>query len=298
MRTTHRSNPLRTAQRRFLTVWLVPLLACFVLFRIWPLLYGLYISFFDWDVFSPTHTFRGLMNYAEELGSPMFTTLLANTSYFALASTLLCLVVGYVVAVLLNNVVRFKSLFRTLFYLPNMTSMIAVSIVWMWLYQPQFGLFNATLRGLGLPALSWLKSPDTAMPSIIAMSVWSSVGYPIIVLLAGLQSIPREFYEAATVDGASGARLFRSITFPLMKPVTLFVTVTGFMNGFQVFQQIYVMTQGGPLNSTAVFAYRIFQLGFSQLKFGRAASLAFIVFGLVLALTIAQLRMGRTTTSY
>jgi len=298
MKTTHRSNPLRAAQRRFLTAWLVPLLACFALFRVWPLLYGLYIRFFDWDVFSSTHAFRGLMNYVQELRSPLFVTLLANTSYFALASTLVSLVVGYLVAVMLNNVVRFKSFFRTLFYLPNMTSMIAVSIVWMWLYQPQFGLFNAILRGLGLPVLSWLKSPDTAMPSIIVMSVWCSVGYPIIVILAGLQSIPRELYEAATVDGATGRRIFASITFPLMRPVTLFVTVTGFMNGFQVFQQIYVMTQGGPLNSTAVFAYRIFQLGFSQLKFGRAASLAFIVFGLVLALTIAQLRMGRTTTWY
>lgn len=275
-------------------VWLVPLLGGFALFRVWPLVYGLFISFFDWDIFSAAQTFVGLRNYAKELTDRMFLTMLRNTSYFAFATTVLILCAGFVIALMLNKAVRVKGFFRTLFYLPNMTSMIAVSIVWMWLYQPQYGLFNAILHWVGLPGLSWLKSPDTAMPSIILMSVWSGVGFPIIVLLAGLQSIPREYYEAAKVSGANGVQVFFHITLPLMKPVLFFVTVTTLMDGFKVFQQIYVMTQGGPLDSTRVFAYRIFQLGFSQLKFGRAASLAFILFGLVLVLTLLQLRVGRS----
>lgn len=130
-----------------------------------------------------------------------------------------------------------------------MTSMIAVSTVWMWLYQPRFGLLNATLNGLGLRGLGWLDSPTTALPSIIIMSVWRGLGFTIIILLAGLKSIPDQLYEAARIDGADGWCLFRHITIPLMRPVILFVTVTGLMGGFKVFQQIYLMTQGGPLQT-------------------------------------------------
>lgn len=294
MKAKHKMTPLTLTKRKFLLCWLIPILAGFAVFRVWPLIYGFYISFFDWDILSKTHTFLGVTNYVKELTHPLFKVMLWNTSYFAFATTVLSLVVSLVIALMLNKTTRFKGFFRTLFYLPNMTSLIAVSIVWMWLYQPQYGLLNSILRQIGLPTISWLKSPDTAMISIVIMSVWRNIGFPIIVLLAGLQSIPQEYYEAAKVTGAKPSQVFFYITLPLMKPVILFVTVTSLMEGFKVFQQIYIMTGGGPLNSTTVFAYRIFQLGFAQLKFGRAASLAFILFGFVLVLTIIQLRIGRS----
>ena len=292
------NKSLRSSKRQFLLTWLIPTLTGFFIFRIWPLLYGLYISFFNWDIFSTVQEFVGFDNYIKELNHPIFTIILKNTIVYAISVTILGLIIAMVIALLLNSIRKFQSFFRAIYFLPYVTSMIAVSIIWMWLYQPQFGLFNAILKSSGFKPLGWLKSVSLAMPSIIIMSVWRGVGFTFIILLAGLKNIPKQLYEAASIDGANGWQQFKHITIPLLRPVILFVTVTGVMEGFHVFQQIYVMTDGGPLDSTRVLAYRIFQLGFENLFFGRAAALAYILFVIVLIITLIQFKIGETKWNY
>lgn len=289
-----KGRSLSAAKNRFVAVWLVPLTLGFIVFRLYPIVYGFYISMFDWDIFVDQQKFVGIANYAREVSTPLFRKMLANTTYFAVVSTLLGGVIGLVVALLLNSIDRYSGLFRTVFFMPVMTSTVAISVVWMMLYQPQFGLFNAILRKFGLKGLSWLRSPSLAMPSIVVMSVWQGLGFTIILLLAGLKNIPSQLYEAAAIDGANGWDLFRRITLPCLRPVLLFVVVTGIMGGFKAFEQIYVMTEGGPLNATRVLAFHIYQLAFWQLAFGRGAALAFVLFAIVLVLTVLQMRVGRT----
>jgi multiple sugar transport system permease protein len=195
------------------------------------------------------------------------------------------------IALLLNRKIRGVGIFRTAFFLPAITSVTAISVVWLWLYHPaQYGLFNSLLIQLGLPIQRWLRDPALAMPCLIAMGVWSGMGYNIIIFLAGLQSIPRTLYEAAQIDGAGRVALFRRITFPLLGPTVFYILTVGVINSLKAFTEIDVMTQGGPLGATTTMSYYLYQNAFQSFQMGRASAVAMLLFILLLALTWIQFR--------
>jgi ABC-type sugar transport system permease subunit len=206
----------------------------------------------------------------------------------------LSLAAGLAIAVALDEKwFRGKTIARTLFFLPNVISLVAVAFVWEWLLNPKFGIVNAALRGIGLAGPAWLSDPRSALWCIILLQVWHGLGFAVIVYLAGLQSIPDVYYEAARLDGASPWRQFRGVTLPLLMPTTMFLSIMGFIGAFQVFQSVYMMTGGGPADSTRVVVYYLWQVAFDRVELGYASAIAVVVFAAVLALTLVQWRFYR-----
>jgi len=272
---------------------LSPLLLHFLIFLAFPLVFSLYLSLTSWDLLSPEKGFVGLGNYVHLFHDRDFWLAAINTVIFAVwrvgAGTLLALLL----ALLVNQKVRGISFFRGAIFAPVITSLVAISVVWLWLYDPNYGLFNVPLQILGLPPLAWLEDPHLAMPGVIIMSIWKGVGYTMVIYLAGLQGIPEEFYEAARIDGAGSWARFRHVTLPLLTPVTLFVLVISTIGAFQVFAQIYVMTDGGPVKSTTVAVYYLYQQGFQFFHMGYASAIAWVLFLVMLVLTVIQFRSFR-----
>ena len=265
-----------------------PAAAIMILFVYLPVIMAFYLSLYDWDLINPK-TFVALNNYGEVLSSPEFYKALKNTLYFVAVQMSLDFVLSLGIAVLLNQKIRGLSFYRTLFFSPVVTPMVAVSAVWMWLYDPFNGLFNYVLEKIGLSPIGWLNSPNWAMPAVILMSVWKGLGYNIVIFLAGLQGIPIEFYEAAAIDGANSWKQFRHVTLPLLSPTMYFVLIMGIINSFKVFTQIDVMTPGGgPLKSTMVLVYLIYTKAFNSFRFGIASTLSVILFLIILTITIFQ----------
>ena len=287
-----RSSP-RRAERRFVAICLIPAVAFFAIFRFYPLGYALWMSLHDWQLISPQQPFVGLQNYQDTLSDPLFNQVLGNTLYFAIAASIGLTLLSFVVALILNPIGPGSTIFQLLYFLPVMTSTIAIATIWLWIFQPRFGALNQLLGALNLPQGTWLTAPSTAMPSIILMSIWAGVGFYVIIFLAGLRGIPSMYYEAAAIDGASPFRIVWDITLPLLRPVVTFVLVTTIIGGFNVFQQVYLMTQGGPLDATRVLAPHIYETAFQDLNMGQAASMAFVLFAIVLTFTIVQLRLRR-----
>jgi multiple sugar transport system permease protein len=292
--TRGRRSSVRGAEYRFIATVLIPTVIFYGLFRLYPVAFAFYMSLHDWKLLRAQQLFIGIGNYQAILSDPLFIKVIGNTFYFAVAATLIGTIAALFLAILINPVQRGSTLLRLFYFLPVMTSTIAIATIWLWLYQTRFGLFNQFLTLAGLPRIPWLQTPQWAMPSIILMSVWSGVGFTMIIFLAGLRGIPRSFYEAAEIDGASGFQQIRYITIPLVAPVTAFVVVTGLISGFNVFQQVFVMTRGGPLDSTRTLALHIYDYAFLRLFMGTASSMAFVMFALVIIMTLAQLRIQRT----
>lgn len=297
------SRPIRrarlgAAQRRFVWSALVPCVLFYLIFRFYPFGNALNISFRKYNIVLPNKPFVGLKNYTKILGTPQFHTAIINTLYYAVVTTLVSTAVALVVALLIHTILRLKELFRAIFFLPQITNAIAVAMVWSWLYQPVYGFFNQILQVFSLPVIGWLKSPTWAMPSLMIMGIWGGIGMSIIIMLAGLTGIPRVFYEACTIDGGNSWHVFWHITLPLLKPTLAFILVTGFMGAFNVFSSVFVMTQGGPLNRTRVLAYHIYERAFGDLRMGEASAMAFVLFTLVLIVTVFQLRVLRTRWEY
>ena len=256
------------------------------------------LSFTDFDLYSigdfSSTRFVGLKNYHDLLGNPLFWTALRNTSSFVVVGGPLSVAVSLAAAVAVNSkLVRWKPLFRSAFFAPWVTTLVAVAIVWRYLYHPQYGLFNAGLGLLGLGPVDWLGSPRWAMPSIILLSVWKNFGYNMLVFLAGLQSIPEELYEAAALDGAGAWHRFRHVTVPMLGPTFVFVGVVTMIASFQIFSEPYVMTQGGPLKATETLVLFMYEEGFRWWRLGSAAAIAVVLFLLTLAGTLIQLRLRR-----
>ncbi len=285
----------------------LPLLIFYTVFLLFPMTYSFVMSFFDWNLASmiQTPTFIGLENYTTALfEDTLFWVAMRNTLYYALLSIPLGIVAALVLAVLINNRSRFRAYFRTAYFLPVLTSMVAESIQKKWLYQPQFGLFNTMVRmisdatGFLIPEPRWLLDPDLAMPAIAFMSVWKGVGYTMVIFLAGLQGIPDTYYEAAEVDGASSWQAFRHLTIPLLRPAMVFVLVTGLIGALQAFTAMYVMTQGGPVNATRTIVYVLYDQAFRMFRFGYASSIAFLLFIVILVFTLIQIRFLRVEWEY
>ena len=288
-----RGAGIRQAEYRFIAAVLIPAFVFYTVFRFYPVGYAFYMSLHDWKLLRVQQFFVGLDNYGTVLADPLFQQVVLNTFYFALGTTLLGTLVALGLAILLNPIQLGSSLLRLLYFLPVMTSTIASATIWLWLYQTRFGLLNQLLVAVGLPRVPWLQSPDWAMPSIILMSVWAGVGFTTIILLAGLRGIPSAYYEAASIDGASSLQQVRHITVPLLAPVLAFVITTGFITGFNVFQQVFLLTRGGPYDSTRTLALHIYDYAFLRLFMGRAASMAFIMFALIIVMTLLQMRLQR-----
>jgi ABC-type sugar transport system permease subunit len=285
----------RTAERRrreTLAAWAflgVPVLHLAV-FSILPVLFTVFLAFHRWDLVAPEKPFVGLGNFRELAGDALFWTTLRNTAlYVSYVPVTMALALG--LAVLLNRRRGGERLLRAVVFLPYVTSAVAIALVWQWMFNTDFGLINAGLRALGLPSPDWLGSPRTALLAIIAVTAWTQVGYQMVVFLAGLQGIPQSYLDAALVDGASPWQRFRHVTLPLLRPVVLFVLVTGIIGGFQVFTLVYLMTEGGPLHSTDVLVYRIYQTAWEFLRFGYASAMAVVLFAILLALTFVQFRL-------
>lgn len=283
----------RQAEYRFIGAVLIPTFVFYGLFRFYPVAYAVYMSLHDWKLLRAEQIFIGLDNYRAVLTDPLFQQVVLNTIYFAFGTTLLGTLLALGIAILLNPIQQGSSLLRLLYFLPVMTSTIASATIWLWLYQARFGLINQLLVMVGLPRVPWLLSPTWAMPSIILMSIWGSVGFTTIILLAGLRGIPDSFYEAASIDGATPLQQVRHITVPLLSPVLAFVITTGLIGGFNVFQQVFLMTRGGPYDATRTIALQIYDYAFLRLFMGRAASMAFVMFALVIGMTLIQMRIQR-----
>jgi multiple sugar transport system permease protein len=281
-------------------LFLAPALVVIGVFFFVPVVAALALSVTDYDLYaiaSPANAqFVGLANYAQLIRTPLFWTALRNTFYFAAVGAPLSLLVALVAALLVNaKLVRFKGFFRAAYFAPFVTTLVAVAIVWKYLYQPQYGLINAALAKLGIGPIDWLGDPHWAMPAIILLAVWRNFGYNMLIFIAGLQRIPMQLYEAAELDGAGAWARFRHITLPLLAPTFVFVGVITAIGYFQLFSEPYVMTGGGPLKSTLSMVLYMYEEGFRWWRLGSAAAIAFVLFAVILACTLLQLRVQRET---
>jgi len=294
-------NSIERRQASAGRLFVLPALALIAVFFFVPVIVGLVLSLTDFDIYAIGDTsiarFVGLNNYVEILRNPVFWKALGNTLYFVFVSGPLMMIVSLAAALLLNaKLARARGFFRTAYFLPVVTTIVAVSIVWRYLYHPHYGLLNFALSKIGLGPIDWLGDPHWAMPAIILLAVWKNFGYNMLIYLAGLQSIPEELYEAAHLDGAGWWGRFVNVTLPGLGPTMLFVSITTLLNQFQLFAEPYVMTQGGPLQSTMTLVLFLYEQGFRWWRMGMAAAIAFLLFLIMLTGTLIQLRLSRERT--
>ena len=279
------------------SVWalilLLPSFLGFLIFLLIPIVASLFLSFTEWDLVSQMR-WVGVANYVELAKDKVFLKSLWNTVYFTVANVPVVIVLPLLLAVALNQKIRFTRVYRSVFFLPVIGSMIAVGLVWRWFYNPQFGLFNYILGMLGVKGPSWLSSMTWSMPAVIIVAIWKGSGFNMLVFLAGLQGIPDSYYEAADVDGANWFSKLLHITVPLLSTATLFNVIISVINSFQVFDLIYVMTGGGPGRATSVLVYYLYQNAFGYFRMGYASAMAYVLFFMVLFFTIIQLSLQRT----
>ncbi|HKE39933.1 MAG TPA: sugar ABC transporter permease [Casimicrobiaceae bacterium] len=279
------------------TAWwfVAPAILVISVFFILPVLAGFAMSLTDFDIYAladPANLrFVGLKNYLRLMETPLFWQAFGNTLYFVVVGVPLSIGASLGAALLLNSpLARFKSLFRTALFAPVVTTLVAVAVIWRYLFNTRYGFLNYALGGLGISPVDWLGDPRWAMPAIILFAVWKNFGYNMIILLAGLQAIPGELYEAARIDGASRWRQFRFVTLPMLAPVMLMVSILTIAGYFQLFAEPYVMTQGGPLQSTVSVLYFMYEEGFKWWNLGSASSVAFLLFIVIFAVTAFELR--------
>lgn len=286
-------------QLRFIIIGLTPIMIYFFIFSIFPVFYSLYISLHKWDIMDIKKPFIGLSNFKWALTDHVFYISLYNTVYYSAFYVTLITILGLLIAVFVNSLnERFISFMRGVIFAPVVTSMVAVCLMFNWLYQPMYGVLNYVIGLIGLGPYDWLNSSKMVIPSIIIMSVWKSVGYTMVIFLAGITTIPYVYYEAAQVDGASKFWSFLNITLPLLKPTTLFVVVTSLIGSFQVFTQVYVMTGGGPGTSSRTLVMHIYETGFKFFEMGRASAVAYLLFAIVLIITLIQLKYLKSDFEY
>jgi len=278
-------------------LFLAPSLVPLVLFLVLPMVSSIGLSFLSWDLLTRPR-WVGLANYQGLLHDGDFHAALFHTLYFVAGYLPLVFCGGLLLALALNQRLKGVAWLRTLYFLPVVTSWVVVSLVWKWLLNPQYGIVNRLLDLVGVQGPGWWLDPHWAMPSIILASAWKDLGFTMVIFLAGLQAIPEEYYEAAALDGAGRWSRFRNITFPLLSPASFFVVVISLINNIQVFDQVWVMTQGGPAGSTSVVVQQIVQNAFSYGRMGYAAAMSWVLFGAILIVTAVQLRLQKRWVFY
>lgn len=286
------------SERNSAWLFLAPALIVIFVFFLVPVAAGFGLSLTDFDLYALADIrnlrFIGLSNYLELLHRPLFWAALGHTLYFVLVGVPLSIVASLCSALLLNSKLsHFKPFFRTALFAPVVTTVVAVAVIWGYLFHTRYGLVNYALGGLGIHPIDWLGDPRWAMPTIILFAVWKNFGYNMVIFLAGLQSIPEALYESASIDGASALRQFRHITLPMLGPTLLMVGILTMTGYFQLFAEPYVMTQGGPLQSTVSVLYLMYEDAFKWWNLGTASAVAFLLFLLMFASTAVLMRMTR-----
>lgn len=275
-----------------------PNLLLLAAFTYWPLLFNLYLSLTEWNMISPDKTFIGLGNYGDLAGDPRFWQIFRNTFYFVGVGVAVTLAVALAAALLLNQRLRARSLARAVVFAPTILTGSAIAIVWIYIFDPNWGLMRVFLNVAGLNSPRWLTDTAFAMPALLIVYVWKNFGYAVVVYLAGLQSIPKELHEAATVDGASAWERFKAVTLPGLSPITFFLLVTSILGSFQAFDIVAVMTDGGPVDATNTLIYHLYEEGFVAFHAGRAAAIGVVLFALMLVVTVVQLRALERRVNY
>lgn len=294
----HRISRMRLQEHIYGWLFIMPVVIGVCFFQFYPILVSIFASLTDWTGLNDP-SFIGAENYVRLFTDDRFFRLtLRNTAYYTLGSIPLSISLALLLALLCNRPMRGSYWYRTAYFAPNVTSTVAISLVWFWLYAPDVGLINWALSLVGIEGPSWLTSVVWAMPAVIVVGVWQHVGYPMLILLAGLQGIPEALYEAAKLDGASSWRRFRHVTLPLLTPSLFFLLITQFISSFQVFGLIYVMTQGGPANATNVYIHYLYQNAFAFGRLGYASAMAWILFAIIALITLAQWRLQKRWVFY
>lgn len=288
-----RKKRTRLEQQNAAYLLIAPSYLIYAVFILIPVIWTIVMSFTDYNL-NEAH-FVGIKNYIQLTKDPIFIQSIGNTLFFCFLAIVPGMVLGLILALLLNQKMKGKGFFRTLFYLPNIFSMVAVSMAWLYLYDTTAGILNKFLRDIGMQAVPWISSTSMAMISVAIMSVWNTTGYNMILFLSGLQGIPEYLYEAASIDGANGWKKFWHITLPMLKPTTFFVFVMACINSFQVFGQVLIVTNGGPMNSTTTIAHQIYKNGFEYYKMGYASAQAVILMAIIFIITLINLRYGGGT---
>ena len=268
------------------------------IFVFWPILYSLYLSFFRWNMIAPRKTFYGLANFINMVEDPVFWQAMRNTLVLAGSVVVVKLALALMLALLLNSKIRGRDTYRAIIFSPTFTTSVAVAMVWGWIFDPNFGLLRVFINSLGMRSPNWLGDVNWALPAIIIVVIWSGIGYDMVIFLAGLKNIPGEFYDAAQVDGASPWHCFWFITLPLLSPTTFFLTIVSVIGSLKAFDIIAIMTEGGPLNSTNVIVFYLYQNAFQWFKAGYASALALVLFVVIMGITLVQTRLSRRWVHY
>jgi len=291
------SHSISRSEAAAFRLYILPWMIGFLVFTVGPMVYSLYLALTNTILGGSGH-FIGLHNFIFMFTKdPLFYTSLVNTAYYAALSVPLGLLIAFVLALLLNMKMPGMALFRTVFYIPSVVNGVAVILLWGWIFNPSYGLLNYLLSIIGMKGPDWLANPASAMPAIIFMSLWT-IGGPMVIFLASLQGIPAELFESADIDGAGWWTKTIRITIPSVSPVIFFNLILGLIGGLQVFNQAYILTNGGPLNATTTYVLNLFNYGFVYLKVGYGSALAWVLFIIILGLTLFIMRTSRRWVYY
>lgn len=264
-------------------VFVLPALLGTLIFIVIPVIFSFGLSFMDWDLINKAQ-FIGLRNYTDIFTDPLFGKILLNTFVYAISTSIFAVIIPLVLACILHSKIKGSEFFKTAYFLPFVTPMIVIAVIWQWIFDPNIGILNYVLR----LHINWLYDPNFAMPAVIIVSVWKLIGYNMVIFLSGLSTLNESLFEAARIDGANHFDTFRFVTVPLLSPTIFFVVVITCISSFQVFDLIYMMTQGGPLDSTNVLVYAVYKNAFEYFKIGHASAIAYVLFVIILALTLIQ----------
>ncbi|MCI5868094.1 MAG: sugar ABC transporter permease [Dorea sp.] len=286
--------------KKMSSAWLfvIPALIPLIVFWIYPILRSICISFTDWDYMSPTYNFVFFDNFIALFRDQRFYDALWNTVVFTLGTLLPTIVLGLMLALLLQKSFKGSGIIKFILFSPWITPTVAVSIVWTWIYDPGTGIANTILNLFGLPGLQWIKSSQTAMLAVIIVTVWKSLGYAMIFYLSALEKVPKELYEASGMDGAKSWQRFRDVTIPCISPTTFFLMIITMVNSLQAYDQIQILTQGGPSGSTRTLLYMYYQLGFEEFNMGQATAVAIVLIVITVLLSVIQFTGSKKWVHY
>lgn len=287
----------RTREQVAAYLFILPSFVSFIIFVLVPAVMGLGLSFFQWDLVSPVH-FVGMDNWSELLENKEALGSIKTTIIMVIISLPLTVVCGLMLALLVNKLPFGKTFFRSVFFIPSITSMVAMSVIWGNMYGKDNGLINYVLSQVGIQPVGWLSNPHMALISIVILGIWSSAGYNMLIFLAGLQGIDESLYEAAKVDGGSGVYIFWKITLPLLSPTLFFISITSIIGGLQSFEAVYLLTHGGPGYATTTLVYFIVNAAFKSFNMGLAATISLVLFMLILIVTLIQWRFQKKWVHY
>lgn len=269
-------------------VFIFPALIGTFIFIIIPVIFSFGLSFMDWDLLNKAR-FVGLKNYIDIFTEPLFGKILINTFVYAISTSIFAVIIPLALASILNSKIKGAEFFKTAYFLPFVTPMIVIAIIWQWIFDPNIGILNHILK----LNINWLYDVNFAMPALIIVSVWKLIGYNMVIFLSGMSMINQSLFESSKIDGANAFNTFRFITVPLLAPTIFFVVVITCISSFQVFDLIYMMTQGGPLDSTNVLVYAVYKNAFEYFKIGKASAIAYVLFAIILTLTLIQWQLRK-----